>query len=100
MAAAVRGAAHAAARVAATDRSPSRAAVVRPGEPLGVGPRCHTWLAWCTRRWCPVVAKLARPHQTTNERALAGLGRENDLLGRAQHPLFPRLLDDRRNEAI
>jgi len=69
-------------------------------EPLGVGPRCHTWLAWCTRRWCPVVAKLARPHQTTNERALAGLGREVDLLGRLAHPLFPRLLDDRRADEI
>ena len=54
-------------------------------EPLGVGPRCHTWLAWCATRRCPVVTKLARPRQTTNERALAGLGREVDLLGRAAH---------------
>jgi eukaryotic-like serine/threonine-protein kinase len=61
---------------------------------LGVGTRCETWLAWSTDLWCPVIVKLARPHQVTNQRAIRSLRREVTALTGATHPALPRLIAD------
>jgi serine/threonine protein kinase len=65
-------------------------------EPLGVGQRCETWLAWSTLLWVPVVVKLARPHQAEHPRARVAVTRECDALIRCPHPALPRLLADGR----
>jgi serine/threonine protein kinase len=65
-------------------------------EPLGVGQRCETWLAWSTQLWVPVVVKLARPHQAEHPRARVAVTRECDALIRCPHPALPRLLADGR----
>jgi eukaryotic-like serine/threonine-protein kinase len=65
-------------------------------EPLGVGQRCQTWLAWSTQLWVPVVVKLARPHQAEHPRARVAVTRECDALIRCPHPALPRLLADGR----
>jgi serine/threonine protein kinase len=66
-------------------------------EPLGVGQRCETWLAWSTELWVPVVVKLARPHQAAHPRARVAVSRECDALLRCPHPALPRLLADGRD---
>jgi serine/threonine protein kinase len=65
-------------------------------EPLGVGQRCETWLAWSAQLWVPVVVKLARPHQAEHPRARVAVSRECDALIRCPHPALPRLLADGR----
>jgi serine/threonine protein kinase len=67
---------------------------------LGVGHRCETWLAWSVPRWCPVVVKLARPHQVGHPRALRSLGREVAALAGNPHPALPALLADGRAAAV
>lgn len=67
---------------------------VRGWERLGVGLRCEAWLGWSEPLWCPVVVKLARPHQVDHPRARASLQREAGALGRLHHPAAPRLLVD------
>jgi serine/threonine protein kinase len=76
-----------------------------PGGPLaiyrlGVGHRCETWLAWSPSLWCPVVVKLARPHQLTHARAIRALRREVTALTGAQHPALPRLHCDGTEDAV
>jgi serine/threonine protein kinase len=75
--------------------------VITPGnlawEPLGVGQRCETWLAWSTDLWIPVVVKLARPHQAAHPRARVAVSRECDALIRCPHPAVPRLIIDGRD---
>jgi serine/threonine protein kinase len=66
-------------------------------DPLGVGQRCETWLAWSTQLWVPVVVKLARPHQASHPRARVAVTRECDALIRCPHPALPRLLADGRD---
>lgn len=61
---------------------------------LGVGTRCETWLAWSTHLWCPVIVKLTRPHQISNQRAIRSLRREVTALTGATHPALPRLIAD------
>lgn len=61
---------------------------------LGVGSRCETWLAWSASLRCPVVVKLARPHQVGDERAARTLCREVTALAGVDHPALPRLLRD------
>jgi len=67
-------------------------------ERLGEGARCETWLGWSRPLWCPVVVKLARPHQRTHPRAKNSLAREVAAIGGHPHPVLPRLfaagLDD------
>jgi serine/threonine protein kinase len=67
-------------------------------ERLGEGARCETWLGWSRPLWCPVVVKLARPHQRTHPRARNSLAREVAAIGGNPHPVLPRLfaagLDD------
>lgn len=69
--------------------------VVVPGilatERLGVGLRCETWLCWSEVLCCPVVVKVARPHQATHPRARRSLGREVASLDGLLHPSLPRL---------
>jgi eukaryotic-like serine/threonine-protein kinase len=65
-------------------------------EPLGVGQRCETWLAWSSQLWVPIVVKLARPHQAEHPRARVAVTRECDALIRCPHPALPRLLTDGR----
>jgi eukaryotic-like serine/threonine-protein kinase len=65
-------------------------------EPLGVGQRCETWLAWSTQLWAPVVVKLARPHQAEHPRARVAVTRECEALIRCPYPALPRLLADGR----
>lgn len=68
-------------------------------EPLGVGQRCETWLAWSTDLWIPVVVKLTRPHQAFRPRARVAVSRECDALIRCPHPAVPRLIIDGRDGA-
>jgi serine/threonine protein kinase len=68
-------------------------------EPLGVGQRCETWLAWSTDLWIPVVVKLTRPHQAFRPRARVAVSRECDALARCPHPAVPRLIIDGRDGA-
>jgi serine/threonine protein kinase len=65
-------------------------------EPLGVGQRCETWLAWSTGLWTPVVVKLARPHQADHPRARVAVSRECDALIACPHPGVPQLVEDGR----
>ena len=69
-------------------------------ERLGVGHRTETWLTWSRELWCPVVLKLARPHQTRHPRALATLRREVDALDGLTHPALPRLVEHRLDDEI
>jgi serine/threonine protein kinase len=76
-----------------------------PGGPLaiyrlGVGARCEAWLAWSASLWCPVVVKLARPHQIHHERAIRSLRREVTALTGARHPALPRLHEDGTGEPV
>jgi serine/threonine protein kinase len=72
----------------------------RAWQPLGVGHRCESWLAWSTTWWMPVVVKLARPHQVCHPRAQKAIGREADALLRCLHPTIPRLLTDGRDSDV
>jgi eukaryotic-like serine/threonine-protein kinase len=67
---------------------------------LGVGARCETWLAWSARLWCPVIVKLARPHQVGQPRAIRSLRREVLALAGACHPTLPRLLGDGTGDPV
>jgi serine/threonine protein kinase len=67
---------------------------------LGIGIRCETWLAWSTSPWCPVVVKLARPHQVEHPRASRALRRESVALAGAAHPAMPRLIADGIQSAV
>jgi serine/threonine protein kinase len=60
-------------------------------ERLGEGARCETWLGWSRPLWCPVVVKLARPHQRTHPRATNSLAREVAAIGDNPHPVLPRM---------
>jgi serine/threonine protein kinase len=67
---------------------------------MGVGTRCETWLAWSAELWCPVIVKLARPHQISNPRAAKSLRREVTALTGASHPTLPRLIGDGTGEPV
>ena len=65
---------------------PGRVAV----ELLGGGNRSEAWLAWDERLHTLVVAKLLRPDQLDDARALAGLEREARALAALSHPSIVR----------
>jgi serine/threonine protein kinase len=67
---------------------------VRAWSRLGTGRHCETWIAWCLRRWSPLVVKLARPDRLDG-RARAVLAREADRVRPLVHPGIQRLLDAR-----
>jgi serine/threonine protein kinase len=69
-------------------------------ERLGVGTRCETWLGWSQLLWCPVVVKMARPHQRIHPRARLSLTREVSALQNNPHPVLPRLLGTRLDAGI
>ncbi|HWO40738.1 MAG TPA: serine/threonine-protein kinase [Candidatus Eisenbacteria bacterium] len=66
---------------------------------LGDGRRCESWLAWCTRRWTPVVIKLPRP-DCINERTYQALSREAEKISALSHPGIQRLLEARCRERL
>ena len=53
---------------------------------LGGGARCEVYLAWDEALFALVVAKLLRPDQVAEPRALAELRREAEILARVAHP--------------
>ena len=55
-------------------------------EHLGGGARYEVFLVWDEKLFSPVVAKILRPDRIENERSVAALRREADLLGRVAHP--------------
>jgi eukaryotic-like serine/threonine-protein kinase len=57
---------------------------------LGGGHRYEAWLAWDDRLRSLVVAKLVRPDQVAEPRALAALAGESQLLERLRHPFLVR----------
>jgi len=61
---------------------------------LGGGPRCETWLAWSTRHWCPVAAKVARPAESDHSQTARRLAEEAGRVTALSHPAFQRLLED------
>ena len=60
---------------------------------LGGGPRCETWLAWSTRLWCPVAAKVARPERADEPESARRLAEEAGRASSLSHPAFQRLLE-------
>ncbi len=69
-------------------------ASIAPGrtviEPLGGGNRYEVFLVWDEKLYAAVVAKVLRPDRVDDERALAGLRREAELLDRLAHPVLVR----------
>ncbi len=59
-------------------------------EPLGGGKRYEVFLVWDERLHSPLVAKVLRPDRVEDERALAALRREAELLERLAHPVLVR----------
>jgi eukaryotic-like serine/threonine-protein kinase len=60
---------------------------------LGGGSRYEVYLVWDERMFAICVAKLLRPDQVTDERALRDLGREAEVLERLAHPVIVRGFD-------
>ena len=72
-------------------------AEIAPGRtilrPLGGGSRYEVHLVWDDRWFSLMVAKLIRPDQVDDERALRDLREEATLLGRLAHPVLLRGFD-------
>jgi len=72
-------------------------AEIAPGRtvlrPLGGGSRYEVHLVWDDRWFAVMVAKLLRPDQASDERALRDLRAEAELLGRLAHPVLLRGFD-------
>lgn len=60
---------------------------------LGGGNRYEAWLVWDEALFALGVAKLLRPDQTEDEKALRDLGREVEVLGALAHPTLVRSFD-------
>lgn len=58
--------------------------------PLGGGTRYETYLAWDSRLFTTVVAKLLRPEYVDDERARRELQAEADIVLRLNHPIILR----------
>lgn len=61
--------------------------------PLGGGSRFEVHLVWDDRWFAVMVAKLLRPDQAADERALDELRAEAEILGRLAHPVLLRGFD-------
>jgi serine/threonine protein kinase len=59
-------------------------------ERLGGGSRYEVYLVWDDRLFALVVAKILRPDQTEDARALRELRHEAEVLGRLAHPVLVR----------
>lgn len=57
---------------------------------LGGGSRYEVFLVWDERLFTPVAAKVLRPDQVGEERALRDLRKEAEALARLQHPVLIR----------
>jgi serine/threonine protein kinase len=57
---------------------------------LGGGSRYEVFLVWDERLFTPVAAKVLRPDQVEEERALRDLRKEAEALARLQHPVLIR----------
>ena len=72
-------------------------AEIAPGrfalKPLGGGNRYEVFLAWDETLHSLAVAKLLRPDQASDERALRDLGEEVEVLGTLAHPVLIRSFD-------
>jgi serine/threonine protein kinase len=62
-------------------------------KPLGGGTRFEVYLAWDEDLFALGVAKVLRPDQAEDERALRELGEEAEVLGRIAHPVIVRSFD-------
>jgi eukaryotic-like serine/threonine-protein kinase len=69
-------------------------AEIAPGRsvlrPLGGGSRYEVFVVWDEKLFAPVAAKVLRPDQVENERALRDLRHEAELLERLAHPVLVR----------
>ena len=69
-------------------------AEIAPGRsvlrPLGGGSRYEVFVVWDEKLVAPVAAKVLRPDQVEEERALRDLRREAELLERLAHPVLVR----------
>ena len=59
-------------------------------KPIGGGSRYEVFLVWDERLFTPVAAKVLRPDQVEDEKALRDLRREADALERLRHPVLIR----------
>lgn len=59
-------------------------------KPLGGGSRYEVYLVWDEQLFSLAVAKVLRPDQADDERALRELGEEAEMLGRLAHPVIVR----------
>jgi len=57
---------------------------------LGGGSSFEAYLAFDSRRYCPVVVKIVRPDRVEDESTLRGLEREADVIGLVNHPAIVR----------
>src|SRR5687768_7546151 len=62
-------------------------------KPLGGGNRYEVFLAWDEDLYSLAVAKLLRPDQATDEKALGDLRGESEVLGALAHPVLIRSFD-------
>src|SRR5918998_4102711 len=60
---------------------------------LGGGSRYEVFVVWDEKLFAPVAAKVLRPDQVEEERALRDLRREAELLERLAHPVLVRGFD-------
>ena len=68
---------------------PGRTAV----KPIGGGNRYEVYLVWDERLYALAVAKLLRPDQASDEKALSDLGKEVGALRALAHPVLIRCFD-------
>jgi eukaryotic-like serine/threonine-protein kinase len=72
-------------------------AEIRPGrvalKPVGGGNRYEVWLVWDEGLFALGIAKLLRPDQAEDEKALRDLGREVEALASLAHPTLIRSFD-------
>lgn len=70
---------------------------IRPGrialKSVGGGNRYEVWLVWDETLFALGIAKLLRPDQAADEKALRDLAREVDVLGALAHPTLVRSFD-------
>ncbi len=60
---------------------------------LGGGERYEAYLAFDEHRYCPVVAKVVRPHLVEDSSTLRGLRREYEMARRLSHPVVLRAFE-------
>jgi serine/threonine protein kinase len=60
---------------------------------LGGGSRYEVFLVWDERLFTPLAAKVLRPDQVEDEKALRDLRREAEMLDRLAHPVLVRSFD-------